>query len=134
MLLSGMQQEHERAAGGWQAEWQAIPDLFCHTAAAVAHGTKAVSRLQVDADRMRSNMEQGSGLLMSEALMVALTPKLGRSEAQRVVEEVAVSAREQGRTLHEAAADNEQVRAVLAPRLSASRSTLSCISVAPTYS
>jgi 3-carboxy-cis,cis-muconate cycloisomerase len=52
---------------------------------------------------------------MSEALMVALTPKLGRAEAQRLVEEVAVSAREQGRTLQEAAADNERVRSALTP-------------------
>ncbi len=26
VLLSAMAQEHERAVGGWQAEWEAIPD------------------------------------------------------------------------------------------------------------
>src|SRR5579885_1906814 len=31
VILSAMVQEHERAVGGWQAEWAAIPDLFCFT-------------------------------------------------------------------------------------------------------
>src|SRR5581483_6136625 len=35
VILSAMTQEHERAAGGWQAEWAAIPDLFRFTAHAV---------------------------------------------------------------------------------------------------
>ena len=35
MLLGSMLQEHERAAGGWQAEWEAIPDLFRFTMGAV---------------------------------------------------------------------------------------------------
>jgi adenylosuccinate lyase len=28
VLLGAMLQEHERAAGGWQEEWGALPDLF----------------------------------------------------------------------------------------------------------
>lgn len=35
VLLSAMAQEHERAAGGWQVEWAAIPNLFRFTAGAV---------------------------------------------------------------------------------------------------
>ena len=38
-----MVQEQERAAGGWQAEWGALPDLFCYTAGAVDHVRRAVA-------------------------------------------------------------------------------------------
>jgi len=31
-VFSGMVQEHERALGGWQAEWEALPDLARLTA------------------------------------------------------------------------------------------------------
>jgi 3-carboxy-cis,cis-muconate cycloisomerase len=31
VLLGAMAQEHERAAGAWQAEWAALPDLFGYT-------------------------------------------------------------------------------------------------------
>ena len=32
-----MVQEHERALGGWQAEWEALPDLARLTAGALAN-------------------------------------------------------------------------------------------------
>lgn len=115
VVLAGMQQEHERAAGGWQTEWQAIPDLFCYTAAAVDHVSKALGGLKVDVERMEANIWLGSGLLMSEALLVALTPKLGRLEAQRVVEEVGKRASEQGVSLREVAGADERVKSALSP-------------------
>src|SRR5258707_4378600 len=37
-ILSAMAQEHERAIGGWQAEWAAIPDLFRFTAGGGGRG------------------------------------------------------------------------------------------------
>ena len=51
VMLSAMVQEHERAVGGWQAEWVAIPNLFRFTASAVEHVRLAVSGLQVDTQR-----------------------------------------------------------------------------------
>ena len=37
VILSAMVQEHERAVGGWQAEWLALPNLFRYTSGAVEH-------------------------------------------------------------------------------------------------
>ncbi|HET9493693.1 MAG TPA: 3-carboxy-cis,cis-muconate cycloisomerase [Chloroflexia bacterium] len=115
VILSAMQQEHERAAGGWQAEWQAVPDLFRHTASSVAHTLNSVQGLQVHPERMRANLEQEGGLLMSEALAVALPPKLGRSKAQEVAGEVGRRALEQGQTLAQAAAADGRVTGALSP-------------------
>jgi len=112
VILGAMAQEHERAAGGWQAEWAAIPELFRATAGAVAHVAQVVAGLQADADRMRVNLEQSNGLVMAEALTMALAPRLGRPEAQRLVEELARRV-QSGVTLREAALGEPQVCAIL---------------------
>ena len=56
VLLSGLVQEHERAAGAWHAEWSAFSDALALTGgcAAAIHG--ALEGLEVDAERMRANI------------------------------------------------------------------------------
>jgi 3-carboxy-cis,cis-muconate cycloisomerase len=115
VIFGAMAQEHERAAGGWQAEWAAIPELFRATAGAVAHAAQMLDGLQVDADRMRANLERGGGLAMAEALTIALAPQLGRPEAQRLVQDLARRAQTSGVTLREAAQDDPQVGTILSP-------------------
>lgn len=60
-LMSGMAQEHERGIGGWQAEWAAIPELFGYTAGAVNRARRMFDGLEVNAARMRANLD-ASGL------------------------------------------------------------------------
>ena len=88
-LLSAMPQEHERGAGGWHAEWTILPDLFEIAAGALGHVTETIADLEVRPQRMRANLDIGNGTLMSEALMMALAPTLGRHEAHHVVETAA---------------------------------------------
>jgi 3-carboxy-cis,cis-muconate cycloisomerase len=87
VLLGAMAQEHERAAGGWQAEWAALPTLFNATAAAVDRVCTALEGLEVDAERMAANLRGSGGLLMAESLSFALARQVGRPEAQRLVKE-----------------------------------------------
>jgi 3-carboxy-cis,cis-muconate cycloisomerase len=115
VLIAAMPHEHERAVGGWQAEWVAIPQLFCATAGAVAHVADAVAGLQIDEQRMRANLDLEGGLLMSEALMVALTRHIGRPEAQRLVRAAGTQARADGITLRQAAIANPQIGGLLSP-------------------
>ncbi len=68
VILNAMTNEHERAAGGWQAEWVAVPNLFRSVAGAVARVGSAVNGLEVDVERMRANLEQSGGLLMAESV------------------------------------------------------------------
>lgn len=113
IIISAVEQEHERAAGAWQAEWQAVPDLFRYAGGAVARVGSALKGLQVDPDRMLANMRQGGGLLMSEALMVALTPHVGRKEAQLLAREAGAEAVKKWIDLGEAAAGDERIAAVM---------------------
>jgi 3-carboxy-cis,cis-muconate cycloisomerase len=115
IILSAMQQEHERGAGGWQAEWAALPALFCYTSGAVEHVSKAVQGLQVQERRMRENLEQAGGLLMSEALMMRLAASVGRQEAQRLVQAAGERALNDGRSLRSAVLDDAHICAYVSP-------------------
>jgi len=113
VVLSGMAQEQERAVGGWQAEWEALPDLFLATASAVERVRQALDGLEVDAVRMRENLGMGGGLLLSESLTMALARRVGRPAAYRLVQAAVARVREDGTTLRDAALADEQIRAVL---------------------
>ena len=113
VLLNAMPQEHERAAGGWQAEWAAVPHLFCFTAGAVERVRSMLEGLEVHPDRMRANLEEGGGVLMAEALSMALARQLGKDEAHRVVQAVSRRVAPDSTDLRRAAHEDAQVRAVL---------------------
>ncbi|HEV8638673.1 MAG TPA: 3-carboxy-cis,cis-muconate cycloisomerase [Chloroflexota bacterium] len=115
VVLGAMAQEHERAAGAWQAEWAAIPDLFRFTAGALDRVRSALETLEVDADRMRRNLDAAGGLILAEALATALADKVGRPEAQRIVRGVCDRARRDGAELKTAALADERVAANLTP-------------------
>lgn len=115
VILSAMPQEHERAVGGWQAEWAANPSLFCYTASAVEHVRGALSGLEVDEARMKANLDASGGLLMSESLTMMLARKVGRPEAFRIVQSIGKQISGSGKTLRQAALEDGDVRSVLSP-------------------
>jgi 3-carboxy-cis,cis-muconate cycloisomerase len=55
-LLSSMEQEHERAAGAWQAEWGTLSDLLVLAGSAASWGRDLLEHLEVDPERMRHNL------------------------------------------------------------------------------
>jgi 3-carboxy-cis,cis-muconate cycloisomerase len=55
-LLSSMEQEHERAAGAWHAEWAPLRALLRTTAAAAGALRDCLDRLEIDPARMRANL------------------------------------------------------------------------------
>ncbi len=105
--------EHERAAGGWQAEWVALPGALVRAVGAVERLMAALDVLEVDPDRGRHNLAANHGLTGSEALVGALAEGLGRSAAQALVAELAGRAVDEGRDLADIAADDERVTARL---------------------
>ena len=72
VLLAAMQGTHERAAGEWQAEWDALPLVCAATAGAVAGARRVLAGLAVHPDRMRSNLSVEGGTIMAEAVMMAI--------------------------------------------------------------
>jgi 3-carboxy-cis,cis-muconate cycloisomerase len=115
VVLSALAAEHERAVGGWQAEWAAIPDLFRYAAGSIAHTRDALLGLQIDSQRMRANLDLGGGLIMAEALTLALSKPLGRSTARQIVQEACDQARTAGSSLRQAAHDDPRISAAMSP-------------------
>jgi len=83
VLLNTLPQEHERAAGGWQAEWDALSEALALTGGAASSMREALEGLEVDAERMRANI---AGETLSEAQRFRIDAKqpqdyLGSSES-----------------------------------------------------
>jgi 3-carboxy-cis,cis-muconate cycloisomerase len=57
ILLEGLVGEHERSAGAWHAEWHALNGALAATGGAAAAVHRSLAGLQVDADRMRANID-----------------------------------------------------------------------------
>lgn len=66
-LLAGMAQEHERAAGAWQAEWGTLTELLALTGSAVAWARDLLEGLEVDPVRMRDNLARLAAAGVAEA-------------------------------------------------------------------
>jgi 3-carboxy-cis,cis-muconate cycloisomerase len=89
VLLGELAHEHERAVGGWHAEWEALSGALAFAGGAAAAAADAVAGLEVDAARMQANLEASGGLVVAERVSFTLTPRLGRRQAHEVVAEAA---------------------------------------------
>ena len=82
ILLAAMAQEHERAAGAWQAEWEALSRAFAYTGGGGGALREALEGLEVRPERMRQNIDPA---VMAEAeskgLSVEPAEYLGSAEA-----------------------------------------------------
>jgi 3-carboxy-cis,cis-muconate cycloisomerase len=85
-MLLAMQQEQQRALGGWQTEWETFPELVCLAGGALHHLAEMMPGLRVDAERMRQNMDATRGLIFAEAVTMALADRLGKIPAHMLVE------------------------------------------------
>ncbi|MDA0179668.1 lyase family protein [Solirubrobacter phytolaccae] len=69
-LLAAMVQEHERAAGAWHAEWRPLNELLVATGSAASWLRTSLEELEVDAERMRTNLNQPDPDLGAAATLV----------------------------------------------------------------
>jgi len=68
-MLAAMEQEHERAAGAWQAEWGTMTDLLRLAGSAAAWARDLLEHLEVDADAMRAGAGAAPDLGASSQLI-----------------------------------------------------------------
>jgi 3-carboxy-cis,cis-muconate cycloisomerase len=85
MLDSLAGSDHERATGPWQLEWMALPRAFIAAGGAIGQAKFLTAGLIVDAGRMRRNLDLTGGLIVAEAVMMALATKIGRGPAHDLV-------------------------------------------------
>jgi 3-carboxy-cis,cis-muconate cycloisomerase len=100
-MLSSMVQEHERSLGGWQAEWETLPEIVSLAGGALHHLAEMLPGLHVDADRMLKNLDATRGLIFAEAVTIALADRLGKMPAHILIEGACNKARAENRPLKE---------------------------------
>jgi 3-carboxy-cis,cis-muconate cycloisomerase len=113
ILLGAMAQEHERAAGAWQAEWEALGGALAYTGGAAAAVRDVLEGLEVRPERMRENLDMTGGLVLAEPVSMALRERVGRSEAHHLVEAASRRALEAGRPFREELLDDDAIRSEL---------------------
>jgi 3-carboxy-cis,cis-muconate cycloisomerase len=100
-LYSAMVGEHERAAGAWHAEWEALSDALALTGGAAAAVREVTEGLEVHPERMRQNLDETGGMLMAENVTTVVADRLGRMEAHELVEAAARRAANGGKPFRE---------------------------------
>jgi 3-carboxy-cis,cis-muconate cycloisomerase len=98
-LMDAMVADHERSTGPWEIEWIVLPEAFCLTAGALKQAKFILAGLEVDAERMRANLDLTKGLVVSEAVMMGLGPYIGREYAHDLVYDICREALKQDRPL-----------------------------------
>jgi 3-carboxy-cis,cis-muconate cycloisomerase len=108
-LLGAMAHEHERAAGPWHAEWRPFSELLEAVGAASAWLRDCLEHLEIDAERMRANLDLTHGALLAERVTTALAPALGRHAAHELVRDAAQAAFLSERPLGDVLAERDDV-------------------------
>src|SRR6202163_3688908 len=112
-IFAAQVQDHERSAGPWHAEWPTLPMLLLVTSGGLAAIVDIAEGLEVDAARMRVNLDARGGLIMAEAVTFALAEKIGKSEAHHLMEAASKQAVAGKRHLRDVLAENPKVTAHL---------------------
>jgi 3-carboxy-cis,cis-muconate cycloisomerase len=111
VLSSGLH-EHERAVGGWHAEWDTLRDLMALVGTAALHLQELLAGLEIDSKRMRANLDMTQGLILSERVVFALAPTLGKAKAKSFIEAACKSAIAEKRHLKDVLKGLAEVKAV----------------------
>ncbi|WPP46987.1 3-carboxy-cis,cis-muconate cycloisomerase [Pseudomonas sp. AN-1] len=112
-MLAAMPQEHERSLGLWHAEWETLPELCCLLSGALQQARLLLPGLEVDAARMRENLDLTRGLVLAEAVSIALAQRIGRERAHHLVEQCCRQAVNDGRHLRAVLGEHAEVAAEL---------------------
>lgn len=99
LLLDAMATDHERATGPWHLEWVALPEAFIASAGALYQARFMLEGLIVEPAAMKRNLDLTGGLIVAEAVMMALAPHTGRGQAHDLVYACCRAALEHGTPL-----------------------------------
>lgn len=112
-MFAAMPQEHERSLGLWHAEWETLPELCCLVSGSLQQALQVLPGLEVNAEQMLSNLDSTQGLVLAEAVSIALAQRLGRETAHHLIEQSCRRAVQQGVHLREVLGADPQVSAEL---------------------
>ena len=100
-LVASAEQEHQRAAGAWHAEWQPFADILRLAGSAAAWGSDLLGNLHVDGAKMAANLAAAGGLPMAERVTAVLRSALGGPQAYDLVATAAAKSTSSGLPLRD---------------------------------
>jgi 3-carboxy-cis,cis-muconate cycloisomerase len=95
-LVASAEQEHQRAAGAWHAEWQPFGHLLQMAGSAASWGRELLANLEVDTGKMAANLTAAGGLPLAERVSALLRNAIGAAEAHDLVATAAAKAATSG--------------------------------------
>ena len=98
-LLAAMEQEHERGAGTWHAEWPTLTELLSTVGSAVSWLAESLSALRWDTARMAATVSAAGDPQLAGSLAEALVPALGAGPAHEAAADAVRTAAATGRRL-----------------------------------
>ena len=120
VLYGAMAAEDERPAGAWHAEWQNLRQALRLVGTAAELAAELAEGLDARPERMAENLALTHGLVVSERLVGALEPLLGRAQARRVLTSASRAVVADGLSLAEALVEEPEIKVLIdADRLNA---------------
>jgi 3-carboxy-cis,cis-muconate cycloisomerase len=110
-----MVQEHERAAGAWQAEWPALAETLRLAGGAIARLGSLLAGLQVDPERMRRNLDLSGGRIMAEQVAILLGQRVDRVMARALVDAAVSTSTATGRPFKDVVREDPTITTHLKP-------------------
>jgi len=95
-LVACAEQENQRAAGAWHAEWQPYSHLLELAVSAAAWSRDLLAALDVDTARMAANLAEAGGLPLAEGITALLRAPLGAAHAHDLVTNAAAKSATSG--------------------------------------
>ena len=113
LMLEAMVIEHERDGAAWRAEWRAVPETCLMAGGVLATMKYVIAGLDVDAAKMRSNLDLLGGFLLSERVMFDLSGKIGKQTAHELVYEISMHGIENNIPFEQALMADARVRGAM---------------------
>jgi 3-carboxy-cis,cis-muconate cycloisomerase len=101
-LVACAEQEYQRAAGAWHAEWQPYGHLLQLTVSAAAWARDLLTNLEVHPARMAANLAAAGGLPLAERVTALLRGSLGAPQAHDLVADAAAGSAASGLSFRDA--------------------------------
>lgn len=109
LLIEAMEADHERSTGPWEIEWMVIPEIFCLSGGALKQAIFLIEGLVVDEHNMRKNLENTQGFICTEAVMMALSNKIGRQRAHDLIYKICHLPQDENKTLIDRLTENNEI-------------------------
>ena len=109
LLLGTMVQEHERAAGSWQAEWPAMTEALRLTGGAAFRLADLLEGLDVDTERMGANLGQSGGILLAEKVVTMLAERVDGATARDLVNAAVATANATGQRFQDVVVEDPAI-------------------------